>query len=495
MIAIYARVSTEEQAVHGASLESQIQFCREHVGLTSETIQEFVEAGESGATLDRPQLSHLRQLIAQGQISRLVIYDPDRLSRRLVHQLLLTDEFERAGVSLDFVNFDWEQTPEGRLFYSLRGAISEFEREKIRERTRRGWMTKARRGQLVAGMQRYGYRYDSQTKTVQEDPETAAVVREIFRLAAEEHLSTGQIAQALARRHIKPPRGTVWWRDTVSKILRNPAYTGLAYVHQYDSGSHNRLREPDQWIAIEVPAIVDPALWAQARHVIYHYQKTWKGRQELPMLLRRVVYCGRCGHLMSTNVRTVKGISYRYYFCSHRYARKYPDTSDAHSVSCTMPWIPAQPVEDAVWKDVVFLLDNPTAWQTAQEMASSPREHDRTPIVQDLQRVRRSRSRLLELVRKELITLEDAERDLKALKKEETRLQEAQARQQAAQPSLPAIAQDLRKAMGPDLSALPWEARREIILRLIEKITLTMDATGTVQAAIQFVGDPPPIPS
>ena len=94
-----------------------------------------------------------------------------------------------------------------------------------------------------------------------------------------------------------------------------------------------------------------------------------------------------------------------------------------------------------------------------------------------------------------LNVVEDAERDLKALKKEETRLQEAQARQQAAQPSLPAIAQDLRKAMGSDLSALPWEARREIILRLIAKITLTMDATGTVQAAIQFVGDPPPIPS
>ena len=491
MIAIYARVSTEEQAVHGASLESQVQACRQHIGATEKTIQEFVDAGVSGVTLDRPQLANLRQFIAQGQVVRLVVYDPDRLSRKLVHQLLLTEECEHAGVVLEFVNFEWEQTPEGRLFYSLRGAIAEFEREKIRERTRRGWITKARHGQLVAGMQRYGYLYDTQTKTVREDPETAPVVREIFRLAAEEHLSTGRIAQELARRHIKPPRGTVWWRDTVSKILRNPAYTGLAYVHQYDSVSHYRLREEDEWIAVEVPAIVDPALWAQARHVIYRYQKTWKGRQELPMLLRRVVYCGQCGHMMSTNVRTVKGVSYRYYFCSNRYVRKYHGIPEPDHAPCTMPWIPAQPVEDAVWKDVVGLLDDPKAWQAAQETVSPPSQSDTVWITKDLQRIRRSRSRLLELVRKEWITLEDAERDLKALKKEELQLTEAYDRRQKTQPTLPIIATELRKAMGPDLSALSWEARREIILRLIEKITLTIDATGAVQAAIQFVGEPP----
>ncbi len=491
MIAIYARVSTEEQALHGASLISQVEACRQHLGSPADTIQEFVDGGESGATLDRPQLAKLRQAIAQGQVSRLVIYDPDRLSRKLVHQLLLTEEFERAGVSLEFVNFEWEQSPEGRLFYSLRGAISEFEREKIRERTRRGWMTKARHGQLVAGMQRYGYLYDPQTKTVREDPETAPVVREIFRLAAEEHLSTGRIAQELARRRIKPPRGTVWWRDTVSKILRNPAYTGLAYVHQYDSVVRYRPRDPDEWIAIEVPAIVDPEVWSQARAVIYRYQKTWKGRQELPMLLRRVVYCGQCGHMMSTNVRTLGGVTYRYYFCPNRHIRKYHTDASPHPAPCTMPWIPASPVEDAVWTDVVALLDDPDAWKAAQETVEPVGESDATRIAEDLQRVRRSRNRLLELVRKELITLEDAERDLGVLKKEETRLKDEEDHLRQVQPSLPAIARNVREAMGPDLSVLSWEARREIILRLIEKVTLSVDATGTIQAAIQFIGGAP----
>ena len=132
MIAIYARVSTDEQALHGASLMTQVAECRKHIGPTTETIIEFIDPGESGITLDRPQLVALREQIGHGVIQRLVILDPDRLSRKLVHQLLLTEEFERAGVSLEFVNFEWEQTPEGRLFYSLRGAVAEFEREKIR---------------------------------------------------------------------------------------------------------------------------------------------------------------------------------------------------------------------------------------------------------------------------------------------------------------------------------------------------------------------------
>ena len=94
-------------------------------------------------------------------------------------------------------------------------------------------------------------------------------------------------------------------------------------------------------------------------------------------------------------------------------------------------------------------------------------------------------------MRKELITLEDAERDLGVLKKEETRLKDEEDHLRQVQPSLPAIARNVREAMGPDLSVLSWEARREIILRLIEKVTLSVDATGTIQAAIQFIGGAP----
>lgn len=493
MIAIYARVSTEEQALHGASLETQVAACRAHVGPTDELIQEFIDGGVSGIILERPQLTALRNAAERGDLHRLIILDPDRLSRKLVHQLLLTEEFERRGVILEFVNFEWQQTPEGRLFYSLRGAISEFEREKIRERTRRGWLAKAHGGQLVAGMQRYGYLYDASTKTLTIDPATAPIVQEIFRLAVEEHLSTGKIAQTLAQRQIAPPRGKVWWRDTVSKILRNLAYTGIAYVHRYDSVRHNRERNEDEWIAIEVPALIPAAQWVQARDVIYHYQKIWKGRQEVPMLLRRLVYCGVCGHMMSTNIRTINKTTYRYYFCSHRYARKFTTAPTVPDESkCTLPWIPAEPLEEAVWKDVVAVIDDPEGWRTAQaapdkgQTGPSEEEH----VARELQKVQRSRHRLLELVRKDLITLEDAERDLKALKSEEQRLRERQTALQNLQPSLATLIADVRARMGPHLDALPFTTRQDIVQRLIDKITVSVGDDGAVNAVIQFLGEP-----
>ena len=122
-VAIYRRVSSEEQALHGFSLEAQREACinkAKEIGATS--ILEFADEGETGKTLDRPGLESLRQAIADGLIDCVVILDPDRFSRKLSHQLLLTEEFEKAGVELVFVNFEWQDSPEGGcLLYTGRG--------------------------------------------------------------------------------------------------------------------------------------------------------------------------------------------------------------------------------------------------------------------------------------------------------------------------------------------------------------------------------------
>lgn len=483
MIAIYARVSTEEQALHGASLAAQVAACRDFIGSTTEPIQEFIDAGESGADLDRPQLAALRHAIQAGRVQRVVILDPDRLSRKLVHQLLLTEEIERAGVTLEFVNFTWQDTPEGRLFYSLRGAIAEFEREKIRERARRGWIAKAQQGQLVAGMQRYGYSYDPVTKTLAENPETAAVVRMIFRWAAEEHLSSGHIARRLADERIPPPRGRVWWRDTVSKILRNPAYVGVAHVHRYDSARGYRERAEDEWIPIEVPPLVDQATWLAARDVIHRYRKVWKGRQELPMLLRRLAVCGQCGGPLSTNVRTAGGKPYRYYFCPRRYPRRYGDNSPR----CEQPWIAADPVDEAVWGVVAKWLDDPAGWDAAVAQQSVPSGPEMEPgrVSRELARIHRARQRILALIGQDLVTEHDAARELAALKAEEA---EWTARQtaQTRPPDWVTMAATLRQQLGPHLEAIPFDVRRDVVLRVVEHVTLGMDAEGGVTVSVVF---------
>ncbi|WP_053958440.1 recombinase family protein [Sulfobacillus thermosulfidooxidans] len=486
MIAIYARVSTEEQAQHGASLAAQVAACRHHLGSVTEPVQEFVDGGESGADLDRPQLMALRAAVAAGQVSRIVILDPDRLSRKLVHQLVLTEEFERAGVTLEFVNFAWQDTPEGRLFYSLRGAIAEFEREKIRERARRGWIAKAEQGHLVAGMQRYGYQYDKETKTLTPDPVTAPVVQEIYRLAVEEHRSTGQIAQILADRHIPPPRGRVWWRDTVSKILRNPAYMGVAYVHRYDAPHSRQDTGSDEWIALDVPPLVDQATWLEARAVRQRYQKFWKGRQTFPMLLRRLAVCGLCGHALSTNMRTYRHSTYPYYFCPHRYPRKF---GEAVEPACTLPWVSGRDLDEAVWSAVAQILGDPTQWPSHLTSARpDPAIPSPDQIARERRRIARARRQILHFVRQGLIEAADAEQELHALKQEEahwTGLADAPAPPDPTE-TWAAMAARLRDTWGTDWQAVPFDVRRDVVVELLDHVTVTPSPDAGWTVAITF---------
>jgi site-specific DNA recombinase len=112
-VAIYARVSSEQQS-EAKTIESQLADLRAKVTTAGEmllTEQEFVDNGYSGATLIRPALERLRDVIAAGGIDRLYVHCPDRLARNYAHQVLLLDEFTRAGVEVVFLNREVGQTP------------------------------------------------------------------------------------------------------------------------------------------------------------------------------------------------------------------------------------------------------------------------------------------------------------------------------------------------------------------------------------------------
>src|SRR5919109_2345810 len=158
--AIYARVSTEDQG-KGFSIPTQIeagQKLAEREGYMVSETSVLVDEGISGTTMDRPELRKLRDFINAKAIGAVVVYDPDRLSRNLGHQLLLAEEFERAGVKLLIVSHPMEQGPEGWLFFQMRGALAEYERAKILERTKRGMLGRAKAGNPWAGQAALGYR-------------------------------------------------------------------------------------------------------------------------------------------------------------------------------------------------------------------------------------------------------------------------------------------------------------------------------------------------
>jgi site-specific DNA recombinase len=264
LIAIYARVSTEEQAKHGFSIAAQIRECRRLAGGAEALV--FTDEGVSGETLARPALEELRKRIEAGEVQEVVCLDPDRLSRKLLHQLLLTEEWDRLGVRLVFVNGDYSRTPEGNLFYALRGAISEFEKAKINERMCRGRREKARQGRVLRDFQIYGYDFDPNTEQLVVNEEEAEVVRRIFKWFLQPPPGiTGMagIARALTEAQVPTKRGAAkWHRQVVRQILSNRTYLGEFYQNKWDtSGGRVRLRPQQEWILIPCPPIISPEMF------------------------------------------------------------------------------------------------------------------------------------------------------------------------------------------------------------------------------------------
>jgi len=99
---------------------------------------QLIDEGDRGATLVRPGLERLRDVRAAGGLERLYGHSPDRLARKYADQVLLRDEFHRAGVEVVFLNRPLGQSPEEELLLQVRGMGAEYERAKILDRSRRG---------------------------------------------------------------------------------------------------------------------------------------------------------------------------------------------------------------------------------------------------------------------------------------------------------------------------------------------------------------------
>jgi len=376
--AIYVRVSTEDQARHGYSLSSQADACRTRAqALGALEIRTYADEGVSGALLSRPGLDALREAIRSKAVDLMVVWDPDRLSRNLSHQLLITEEIERAKVRLEFVNFEWKATPEGQLFYALRGAIAQYEKEKIRERTSRGRLQKARSGKLPLAFQPYGYRYDVTTALLVPDHAEAEVVRRLFRLFLNDGLGPAAIADRINALGTPARKGGAWHRAVVRQILANPVYTGIFWTNRWDTAgcSLNRHRPPEdrvtatqrpeaEWVPVAVPALISPEVWQEARTRLTAARRLWAGKPRAEYLLSGLLVCGPCGGTMSGVTATDWGIRRRKYTCRRR----------GDPARCGRA-VAADPLEAAVWEAVLTWLADPEALAEALEGAQERRAH------------------------------------------------------------------------------------------------------------------------
>src|SRR5919108_4232704 len=167
MAAIYARVSSEQQREEktiASQTASLIEFAKSH-DLEVPKAWIFEDEGYSGATLERPGLERVRDLAAEGQIQAVLVYSPDRLSRKYAYQILIIEELARHGVETRFLNAPQSATAEDQLLVQFQGMIAEYERAQILERSRRGKRAPTRQGEVgVLSGAPFGYRFIRKTE-------------------------------------------------------------------------------------------------------------------------------------------------------------------------------------------------------------------------------------------------------------------------------------------------------------------------------------------
>src|ERR671932_186543 len=152
----YARVSTEEQARSGYSLAQQLEACRAWCATEGyEILEEVTDAGQSGASLERPGMDRVRDIVARvgsDDAVQLVVLaqDRDRLAREPAYHYLLKKEFEEHGANLRSLNDQGDDSPEGELTDGILDQFAKYQRAKIVEQSRRGKLQKAREGKVLA---------------------------------------------------------------------------------------------------------------------------------------------------------------------------------------------------------------------------------------------------------------------------------------------------------------------------------------------------------
>ncbi len=447
--AIYARVSSarqkEEQTI--ASQTAALQEYATAAGFEVPAEWVFEDEGFSGATLVRPALERLRDLVAEIEIGVVLCYAPDRLARRYAYQALLIEELARCGTEVRFLKGRKAETPEDELLVQFQGMIAEYERAQIAERTRRGKLHRARGGSVaVLSGAPYGYRYvrkseagDARYEIV--EPQ-AANVRELFRRYVEEHASIGSLASWASNRGLPTATGkTVWDRSVIWAILRNPAYCGRAAFgktqrceqrprvnrvlrlqgRRVARRSARREGPQDRWTEIPVPAIIAEQTFELAARRLQENKHFASRHTKAPSLLQGLVVCRSCSYsYYRTSTRTKRRKLY-YYRCLGSDAYRF-----AHGRICQNRPVRRDYLDEVVWQHVMGLLADPALIRSELDRrlreltTTSPVVVESMRLEAELRRVRTAMDRLLDAYQNDLLSLDELRSRMPDLRRRES---------------------------------------------------------------------------
>lgn len=460
---LYARVSTDEQVKSGYSLEQQMVALREYAAREGyEVLEEVSDPGQSGATLVRPGMDRVRDLVAAGGVSVVLAQDRDRLVREPAYHYLLKREFEGHGCALRALNDRGDDSPEGQLAEGVLDQIAKYERVKMAERSRRGKLQKVRGGKIIAGRMakygwaKYGFRLNGSRDGFVVDEEAAATIRRVFRMVGVEGYRMFAVKRVLDAEGVPTATGMNRWAPQVLRnLILDDAYKPHAYdeikelvspevlagldtdkryglwrfnTHRYHrtevavkgpdgrvtyrQKSVRKVRPRHEWLAVPIPDAGVPREWVDAaREAIKDNRRTSNAGRRFWELSGGIMRCGACGYAMTTHTTTPKkGRSrYFYYYTCRTYYKKGRDVCPGGMYK------PAAKLEERVWGVIRSILEDPQRLRADLDaMIEQERSGWRGDPVREaklwadqLAEVDRKRARYQEMAADDLITLDE----------------------------------------------------------------------------------------
>lgn len=228
IIAIYVRQSVDK--IDSISIETQIDFCKVRI-LPNEDYEIFSDKGYSGGTQNRPQYQKMLALCRQGEVEKIVTYKLDRISRSLLHFVLLLEELEKTNTELVSCTESFSSRSEmGVMIMKMLMMFAEMERKNIRNRVRDNYYARGEKGFYLGGTTPFGYKkipikiHDKSTSGYEIIPFESEIITEIYNLYVFKNYSINQICKYLNGKKIYTRKGKAWTPNSLLRLVRNPFY-------------------------------------------------------------------------------------------------------------------------------------------------------------------------------------------------------------------------------------------------------------------------------